>query len=390
MSTRLADLTPIALQVQNDGVALPREPGLNFTGAGVTASHDAANDRINVDIPGGGGGGGYATIQEEGASLAQETILNFIGAGVTAVAGTGKTNVTIPFSRDSTDELENKLINGGNNTIEELQWEDVMNIEGNGDLPIYDSGGGPNLLSIGSVGQVLTVVAGEALWADASGGITREQVANPFTDFYLYDEFFYPTPLTSLLVHYEILAGGTFVAPTNVIGGQIQFQTGGVANSVTRINTCGSGLLAIDSTKNIRYVVRLRKVANAANHATLISLYTDQGSKPGGVFPFASDQAPNIQFRGDGTANWFAETDNGGGGTNSIDTGVASDTAFHVFEIRSDPGVPNIEFLIDNSIVATVTTNLPSANMAMFIGVQTSNTGVESIVVDSMFLYSDR
>ena len=391
MSTRIADLTTLILQIQDDGTSLPRQPKLNFIGAGVSVAEDSGNDRINVTIPGGGGGGGgYDTIQEEGASLAQETVLNFIGEGVTATPGTGKTDVTIPFSRDSNDTLENKLINGGDNTVEELQWEDVMNIEGNGDLPIYDSGGSPNLLSLGNPGQVLTVVAGEALWADAAGGITREQVANPFTDFYLYDEFFYPDPGVGLTQHYEVLQGGAMSAPTNVIGGQVQFQTGNSANSITRINTCGAGLLAIDSTVNFRLAVRLRKAASAANHATLISLYSDQGSRPGGTFPFASDQPPNIQFRGDGTANWFAETDNGGGGTNSIDTGVASDTAFHVFEIRSNPGVPNIEFLIDNSIVATVTTNLPSANMGMFIGVQTSNTGVESIVVDSMFLYSDR
>jgi hypothetical protein len=44
------------LAIQDEGIALTARPALNFVGAGVTAADDAANNRTNVTIPGGGGG----------------------------------------------------------------------------------------------------------------------------------------------------------------------------------------------------------------------------------------------------------------------------------------------------------------------------------------------
>ncbi len=219
------------------------------------------------------------------------------------------------------------------------------------------------------------------------GGLTRELVSNPDTDMWLYDEFFYPAPTTGLDQHYE--KTGTFSAPTNVLHGQVQFQTTASTNAITRINTCGAGLLAMDPTKNFRIVWRARKVTSDANIAVLLGAYRDQGSKPGGAFPFSSPQPDYVFFRADGTGNWFAQTHDGTTPT-STDTAVATDTLFHTFEIRSDPSGPNIEYLIDGAIVATHTTNLPNNNVAIFAGVQTGTTSSKSIVVDSFFMYQDR
>ena len=94
--SRLADLTTLILQIQDEGVSLPRQPKLNFIGPGVTAAEDAGNDRINVTIPGGGVAMAYQTIEDEGVAVAQENTMNFVGAGVTATPGTGKTTITIP------------------------------------------------------------------------------------------------------------------------------------------------------------------------------------------------------------------------------------------------------------------------------------------------------
>lgn len=44
-----------AIIVQDEGTSLPARGKINFTGAGVTATDDATNDRINVQISGGGG-----------------------------------------------------------------------------------------------------------------------------------------------------------------------------------------------------------------------------------------------------------------------------------------------------------------------------------------------
>ncbi len=367
--TRVLDLTTLILQIQDDGTAVPRHPTLNFIGAGVSVAEDSGNDRIDVTIPGGGGGGGYDTIEEEGVAVAQETVMNFVGPLITATPGTGKTTITAP-----------KII-----------WNQTIIADGSdGDLPIFDDDGDAFLLNIGTLGQVLTVAGtGQAAWEDAGGGggIDRENVANPLTDFWLYDEFFYPTPQSHLPIHYEI--EGTFTAVNQVIGGQVTFRTNNSANAICRINTCGGGLVAIDSTKNWRLVVRLRQQTVTVNTALLISFYTDGGQKPSGVFPFASPQPQNIELRADGTGNYFAKTNNNVT-PNSQDTGVAADTAFHVFEIRSDPGGPNIEFLIDGNIVATFTTNLPTGIKAMFIGCQTQTTAFARLDVDSMFLYQER
>jgi len=46
----------IGFKVRDEGVPLPTRSTLNFAGAGVFASDDAANDWTNVSIPGGGGG----------------------------------------------------------------------------------------------------------------------------------------------------------------------------------------------------------------------------------------------------------------------------------------------------------------------------------------------
>lgn len=48
--------------VQDEGVDLTRRRTLDFAGAGVTATDDAANERTLVTIPGGGGGGAVAQI----------------------------------------------------------------------------------------------------------------------------------------------------------------------------------------------------------------------------------------------------------------------------------------------------------------------------------------
>ncbi len=146
----------ILQEIQDEGIALPFRPTLNFIGTGVVASEDVPNNRINVDIPGNvqphnlldgsqnqdtvanpatagdliignasplwdvlpiGTPGQvltqvagfpawvtptpatnfYQTIQDEGIALPQQPTFNFIGAIVTAVddPGNNRTNITI-------------------------------------------------------------------------------------------------------------------------------------------------------------------------------------------------------------------------------------------------------------------------------------------------------
>jgi len=345
-------------QIQDEGSPLTDRSELNFVGAGVVASDDGEKTVVTIS------GGGHV-IEDEGTPLAQRADLNFVGAGVTATDQEGTTTVTIPGAvADGT----------GYDTVQDegtpVTQRANLNFVGAGVTAIDDGEGAKTTVTI-----------------PGGSGITRELVANPATDLYLYDEFFYPNPATYLDVHYE--KAGSFSAVVDVTGGQVQFQTTSVANNVCRINTCGGGLLAIDVTKNWRFVTRLRQQTVTANTAMLISIYTNNGSPPGGVFPFATDQSQNIEIRADGIGNYFAKTDNNVT-PNSTDTGVVADTSFHTFEIRSNPATPSIEFLIDENIVATFTTNLPTGNKSVFVGIQTGSALAVRQNVDSLFLYQDR
>ncbi len=330
-------------------------------GTGAIADGSITEADLDSEVTNKLNSAGYDTIDEEGSPLTQRSELNFVGAGVTASDDGEKTVVTIP--------------SGGGHIIEDegtpLATQPDLNFVGAGVTATND---GENTAT------VITIPGG-------GGGITRELVANPATDLYLYDEFFYPTPSTYLDVHYE--KAGSFSAVVDAIGGQVQFQTTAVANNVARINTCGGGLLAIDVTKNWRFAVRLRQQTVTSNTAMLISIYQNDGSPPGGVFPFATNTTTSIEIRADGTGNYFATTDNNIT-PNSQDTGVTIDTSFHTFEIRSNPATPSIEFLIDENIVATFTTNLPTGNKSVFIGVQTGTTSFARANVDTLFLYQDR
>ena len=148
----------IIQEIQDEGIALPFRPTLNFIGTGVVATEDVPNNRINVDIPGNVqphnlldgsqnqdtvanavtrgdlivgnasplwdvlsigtalqqlrvNAGGleleyftpapassfYQTIQDEGVALPQQPTFNFIGPIVTAVddPANNRTNITI-------------------------------------------------------------------------------------------------------------------------------------------------------------------------------------------------------------------------------------------------------------------------------------------------------
>jgi len=83
--------------IADEGSPLTTRPTLNFVGAGVTATDDAANSRTVVTIA---GGGGIADVQDEGTLLTRRAILNFVGAGVTVTddPANGRFIVTISGS----------------------------------------------------------------------------------------------------------------------------------------------------------------------------------------------------------------------------------------------------------------------------------------------------
>lgn len=65
--------------IQDEGLPLPKESIIDFTGAGVTASAGLGKTIVNIPIQ-----PAYATVQDEGTALPQRTVIDFQGGGVTA------------------------------------------------------------------------------------------------------------------------------------------------------------------------------------------------------------------------------------------------------------------------------------------------------------------
>jgi len=231
----------------------------------------------------------------------------------------------------------------------------------------------------------------QAIIEGGGGGIDSEHVVDPFDNFWFYDEFFYPSPSTGLDVHFEKQATGGISVVDNVVGGQTRIGTDGVVDDVARINICGTGRLALDPTKNARLVWRARKESSGDTlQSVLLGGHYYTGSYPGGSYPFDSGITnDHVWFRADGTGNWFAEITDGST-PDSVDTGVADDNLFHTFEIRTNPSTPSIEYLIDDVLVATFTTDLPDNSVNAIATIQSGENTNKYLIVDTLFLYQDR
>ena len=70
--------------IEENGVPLPAETTINFTGGGVTVTDNPGNS-TTVNIPGGSAGAFYQTMQAQGSALAQEVTLNFASDSFTLV-----------------------------------------------------------------------------------------------------------------------------------------------------------------------------------------------------------------------------------------------------------------------------------------------------------------
>jgi len=219
------------------------------------------------------------------------------------------------------------------------------------------------------------------------GSLSREEIGSPNDDFWIYDEFFYPTATD--IDHLEHTENILSVPGTNT-GGIIQQGTTSVTGNDTKMHTCGAGLATIDGTKKL--ILRWRAKLNIADENTgFICGLTKPNDGPQAPFPYVNKPGPIIVFFWDGVGNIDTYSDDGAAGVEQTDTGVAGDTAFHTYDIEFDPaGTPTITYKIDGTIVKTQTTNIPQGNFVAWIGVQTGSASVKQIQIDSWFLYNQR
>lgn len=309
-------------------------------------------------------GGGHV-IEDEGTPLTQRPNMNFIGAGVVASDDGETTNVTIAGG-------------SGGHTIQDeatpLTQRTNLNFVGAG------------VVASDGIEDTTTVTI-----AGGGSGIFDPFTVDPNAYHFLYDDFFYPSPLfiAGDNAHWEQIGAGFLQVPNSVVGGQLEVASGSGANLIGGLRTCAGGLVAVDISKKFKIVWVISLTQAITDSAQRIGLFKD-AQAPTGTFPFSSEPTPHIWFAHDGSGNYLAETNNGVTPV-SIDTGVAVNTAQHVFEISFDPaGTPTVTFKIDGVSVATSTANIPVGNLSMGAVIQTNIAQNKVQVFDTALLVNDR
>ncbi len=307
-------------------------------------------------------------IEDEGVPIARHPKLNFIGPGVTAAedVSNDRINVTIPGGGVA---LAYQTIEDEGTPVAQ---ENTMNFVGAG------------VTATPGTGKTTITIPG-----GGGGGLDYENLGRPDLNFWLYDEFFYPTA-SDIGLHFENVQSGLSV-PSNQIGGVVRQATSGVDNNDTRLNTCGAGQSQVDLSK--KAILRWRARLNTANVDTaFICGFVPNGDGPQAPHPYVNKPGPIISFFWSGTGNIFSYSATVGvTNIETSDTGVAMDTAFHTYSIEFDPGgTPTITYSIDGNIVVTQTANIPTGLLAAWIGVQNGAAASRSIDIDSVFIFNER
>ena len=184
---------------------------------------------------------------------------------------------------------------------------------------------------------------------------------NNLSDFDLLDDFFLP-------------AQGLFLAQTSAGGGfadnpaYTNSQVNGLYYGTTHTGASGAaglgGSISINLSSwnrlSLAFRFILNTLADGTNSYRVFLGFNNSPSANAGVITRSAGF-----FYSNATANWQAYTYNSSVGT-TTDTGIAASTsAFNTFLVRAN-GTSSVEFLINNVLVATHTTNIPSAAVTSY------------------------
>lgn len=212
---------------------------------------------------------------------------------------------------------------------------------------------------------------------------------------YLYDECVARTTLNHGFTQTISGTGASIFADSPTFAnhpGCIGLSTGSTANGRVCLSAAlnfylnGSGRLRYGSISRIGY-----------SNGNFLSDGTNTFTQWMGVGNTFAGASPNsgVMFRYTHSVNsgkWEAVTREAGVET-AIDTGVAGDTAWHRFEWDINATQTEVRFYIDNALVATSTTNLPSATVPLLpvpIGIfKTVGTTARFADIDAFWYHLD-
>jgi hypothetical protein len=261
-----------------------------------------------------------------------------------------------------------------------------------GDIIYENATPAPARLPIGSTGQVLTVAGGIPSWATPSTP-TSAGGASPYSRRWSLVTSS-PTLLTAgnfmgdqngaqfaTIASHAVFGSPSFTCPTSLlstnsnntdfgyIAGSLQWPTGG--------NIIFQTKLAVNKLTSIR--IRFG-VADTVTPATLFNSDTISANFAGFRFSSAASDT-----------NWQCQTS--GGSTNTtVDSGVAvTANTLYLFQVQFNDSIPNIVFSINKTVVATITTHLPSASvgLGMFAGGESLAATTTGIYVAWLYAEAD-
>jgi len=201
---------------------------------------------------------------------------------------------------------------------------------------------------------------------------------NNVSDFDLLDDFF-------------LQANGLFLAQQTAGGGFADnpaftnSQVNGLYYATTWTGTAGAaglgGSISVNLSSWNRLSLAFRFILNTlADGTNSYRVFLGFNSSPSANAGVTTRSAGF--FYSNATANWQAYTYNSSSGT-TTDTGIAASTAaFNTFLVRAN-GTNSVEFLINNVLVATHTTNIPAAAVSPYFSIlKTAGTSQRDFYID--------
>jgi hypothetical protein len=227
-----------------------------------------------------------------------------------------------------------------------------------GDLLVRDASA-VDRLGVGAESDVLTVVSGVPAWAaPAGGGGSSDPTLYAKREMQILKN---PGAGTSIAV-------GTAAWTLSATASNADDADGPWVNHATG-TTSGNASGALSGTGLVRrdwqpeFIARIKTPSDITSMRLWIGFAT--GNPDGSDAP-SSHMAAFRFSTGVPDTNWIAYTDDGDGTGTATDTGVAvaADTVYLLRVDCSDPA--NVKFYVNGSLVATNTTNLPTATTGLF------------------------
>ena len=161
------------------------------------------------------------------------------------------------------------------------------------------------------------------------------------------------------------------VSHVDGVGGLIRLASGGATNDYAELQMVRTQVAVVPDSR-LKFRVR-------ANHGSGTRI--ELGAR------VDANQSMRWLFDSDVSSNWHCENTMSGTST-STDSTVASDTSWHVLEINTSSG--QIKFVLDGTVRATHTTNLPTAAMHVYARQTSLSNSARNSDIDFVKLLTDR